>query len=210
MLKKIRQTPAHPRPGFFFTGVVAVLDFRWEDISGIRRFSSGIVRLNDEFPKALPRLVNQVGRRAKTRAVRNLTKQTGLERKVLVKAVKAVDTARPGKLLYSLRTRGGFIRLKYLKPKETRQGVVAKPFGQARLYPGAFMKGGRFPNRKTVAYFGGHVWQRHGPRWQIHQVHSDVRIPDEMVRGDTLASFEREANETLPTRVAALIQKLIG
>lgn len=182
----------------------------WRDVSGLEKLERQMVELETRFPLALARTVNQVGRRAKTRVIRALVKQTGLDRKVIHEAVLEASTAKPGQLLYALRTRGGFIRLKYLKPRETRRGVVAKPFGKSRLYPGSFMRGGKFPNRKDVEYFGGHVWARHGDRMHIHQVRSQVRIPDEMVRAASAESFRVEAEQVLPARVDRLIARLLA
>ncbi|EXL07411.1 hypothetical protein BG46_10920 [Brucella anthropi] len=190
-----------------------MLVYRWENIEGLRRYASGIKRLQTEFPNVLPRIVNQIGRRARTRVVRNLTKQTGLERQVIVRAVKNVDTAKPGKLFYSLQSRGGFIRLKYFRARETRQGVSAQPFGQRRVFPGTFIMGGQFPYRHVKHWnLEGHVYRRIGRASQrrVTQVKSDVRIPDEMVRGETRDAFEREATVTMPPRVEAVIRKLLG
>jgi len=78
-------------------------------------------------------------------------------------------------------TWGGFVRLKYLAPRETRAGVVAKPFGQPQLFAGAFMKGGRFPKRVVAPKLKGHVWQRlNTSGTRLTQVRSGVRIPHEM------------------------------
>jgi hypothetical protein len=58
----------------------------WADQS-VKRFGKKLVELNTRFPKVLPRIVDQVGDRAKTQVIRNLTRQTGLPRKTIVKAV---------------------------------------------------------------------------------------------------------------------------
>jgi hypothetical protein len=58
----------------------------WADQS-VKRFGKKLVELNTRFPKVLPRVVDQVGDRAKTQVIRTLTRQTGLPRKTIVKAV---------------------------------------------------------------------------------------------------------------------------
>ncbi|MGE3649388.1 MAG: hypothetical protein AB7G10_13680, partial [Reyranellaceae bacterium] len=138
---------------------MAMVTTRWAD-AHLKRYGARIVELNRRFPKVLPRIVNQVGNRSKTQVVRALTGQTGLPRKTIVKAVGTPNPARPGKLSYEMTTRGGNIRLKYLAPRETRPGVTAKPWGKRTLFPGTFMKGGAFPNRKVVARFDRHVYRR--------------------------------------------------
>lgn len=184
---------------------------RWAD-AHLAQFADLLAQVNRETPIILPRIINQVGNRAKTQVIRHLFKQTGLPRKTIVAAVGNPAVARAnGKLSYEMTTRGGFIRLKYLAPKETRAGVVAKPFGQAKLYPGTFMKGGRFPHRVGVARFKGHVFQRlNSSGSKLTQVRSEVRIPTEMTVGATKAAFERTAGPLLRQRIEAYLIKRFG
>lgn len=184
---------------------------RWAD-QHLAHYAALLEQVNRESPLILPRIVNQVGNRAKTQVIRHLTAQTGLPRKTIVAAVGNPATARArGRLSYEMTTRGGFIRLKYLAPRETRAGVVAKPFGQAKLYPGAFMRGGRFPNRVAVAKFKGHAFQRlNSSGSKLAQVRSEVRIPTEMTVGATKAAFERTAGPLLQERVEAYLIRRFG
>lgn len=182
---------------------------RWADRHLIE-FSERIARLNVSFPRVLPQEINKVGSKVKTQIIRTLRQQTGLKRDVIVKAIGRPRRAYPGHLSYEMVTRGGFIRLKYLSPRETKTGVVARPFGKRKLYPGTFMKGGAFPNRKDVPYFKGHVWRRIGSgRDKITQVRSGVRIPDEMVSGITLERFEQIAAPMLRKRIEVVLNKLV-
>lgn len=188
---------------------MATISVAWAD-KHLSLFGSRLDRLNAQFPNVLPRIINQVGNRAKTQVTRTLTKQTGLPRKTIVKAIGNPGLARKGSLSYDLKARGGFIRLKYLAPRETRKGVSAKPFGQRRIFAGSFMKGGKFPNRQVVPKFNGHVFQRidkAGKR--LTYTRSDVRIPWEMTTGSTKAAFERTAAPLLQQRVDAAIKKLL-
>lgn len=188
---------------------MATLSTRWAD-DHLKRYGRKIAHLNERFPNVLPRIVNQVGNRAKTQVVRNLTKQTGLPRKTIVKAVGTPGPARPGKLSYEMVTRGGNIRLKYLAPRETRPGVTAIPWGKRTLFAGTFMKGGRFPNRKVVAKFGGHVYRRlNSLGSHITHARSGMFIPTEMTKGATAAAFEATAAPLLRQRVEAVLRKLV-
>jgi hypothetical protein len=187
-----------------------ILKTRWAD-QNVQRFGKQLVELNTRFPKVLPRIVNQVGDRAKTQVIRNLTRQTGLPRRTIVKAVGDPHRAYASRLSYEMVTRGGNIRLKYLQPKETRPGVTAIPWGQRTLFPGTFMMGGRFPNRKVVAKFDGHVYRRlNTSGTRITQARSGMFIPTEMTTGATKAAFERIAGPLLQQRVEAAIHKLLG
>lgn len=185
------------------------LTFRWAD-KHLKEFGRGIQRLNTEFPKVLPRIINQVGERSKTVVIRNLAKQTGLPRGTIVRAIGDPRRAHGGKLSYQMITRGGNIRVKYLGAKETEDGVVAKPFGRTATYHGAFMKGGAFPNRTVVPQFGGHAFYRLNSRGtKITFVRSGVVIPDEMTSGATAAAFDKIAGPLLKERVDKAILKLL-
>lgn len=188
---------------------MAVIETRWAD-ANLARFGKRISELEQKFPVVLPRIVNQVGSRARTVVIRALTKQTGLDRRVIVKAVDlGLKKANRGRLSYEMVTRGGNIRLKYLRPKETASGVVASPFGKRTLYPGAFMRGGQWPDRKPVPSFDGHVMFRNGSGRHISFARSGVFIPTEMTQGETRAAFERVAGPLLKERVEAALAKLV-
>ncbi|HZG29937.1 MAG TPA: hypothetical protein VE079_15895 [Ensifer sp.] len=188
---------------------MSIMVMRWVD-RNLEQYGERIARLKTEFPKVLPRIVNQVGNRAKTVVIRQLTKQTGLQRRVIVAAIGNPQTARAGRYVYDMITRGGNIRLKYLSAREVEGGVVAKPFGRSTLYPDAFMKGGLFPNRKTVSQFNGHAYYRlNRSGSKITFARSGVYIPVEMTRGATLAAFNGIAAPLLRERVEAALDKLV-
>lgn len=187
---------------------MATISVRWAD-DHLKLFGSRIGRLNTKFPKVLPRIVNQVGNRAKTQVIRNLTKQTGLPRKTIVKAVGDPNPARPGKLSYEMVTRGGNIRLKYLAPRETRPGVTAIPWGKRTLFAGTFMKGGAFPNRHG-GKFGGHVMRRlNTSGTKLTQAGSGMFIPTEMTTGATASAFKSIAGPLLKQRIDAALIRLL-
>lgn len=188
---------------------MTTITVRWAD-DQLKRYGRKINELNRRFPKVLPRVINQVGNRAKTQVIRNLTKQTGLQRRVIVEAVK-VTMAGGKRLSYDMVTRGGNIRLKYLRPRETEDGVVARPFGKPTLYPKTFMMGGAFPDRKSVEKFNGHVMFRNRSKGRHYTfARSGVFIPNEMTTGATKGAFERTAAPLLQERVEKVLIKLIG
>lgn len=65
---------------------MAVLSMKWAD-RNLAEYGNRIVVLKTKFPTVLPRIVNGVGNRSKTVVVRTLTKQTGLPRATIVKAI---------------------------------------------------------------------------------------------------------------------------
>lgn len=179
---------------------------RWAD-DHVAAFAARIAEMNRRLPKVLPRIVNQVGNRAKTQVIRALTRQTGLPRKTIVKAIGKPATARPGRLAYEMQTAGGNIRLKYVKPKETRAGVKASPWGKRTLFPGTFILGGAFPDRYGLVR-DGHVMRRIGGR-KLTFARSGMFIPVEMTTGATAVAFEQTAAPLLKTRVEAALVKLV-
>ena len=193
-----------------------MLKIRWVDDS-LKNYGRRLHSLHAKFPVVLPRIVNKVGAKAKTQVVRNLTHQTGLPRKTIVKAIGDPSRARSGKLSYEMVTRGGNIRLKYLAPRETRRGVSAKPWNKRTLFPGTFMKAGWWPNRVEVSQWDGHVYRRVG--WgsrrdgsigeKITQARSGMFIPIEMTSGATAAAFQRTAAPMLKREIDLAIARLI-
>lgn len=182
-------------------------DIKWAD-DNLNRYRRQIVVLNKRFPHLIPREINKVGARAKTLVIRTLTKQTGLPRETIVKAVGNPSQARPGKLSYDMVTRGGMVRLKFFDPKETAKGVSAQPFGKRSIFPKTFMEGGKFPDRKEVEKFKGHVMFRNRSKGRHYTfARSEVAIPVEMTKGQTKAAFVRIAGPLLQIRIEKLIEK---
>ncbi|CAM5576576.1 hypothetical protein MAUB1S_09696 [Mycolicibacterium aubagnense] len=173
---------------------------RWQDIRGLNRFDNAIKSLGDNSRKVMQRALARGGDMVRTQVYRALTKQTGLKRNVIVRAVKV---KRPSftDLTYEMSASGGDIALKYFSPRETRAGVSAAPFGKRQVFPSTFMKGGLFPNRHG-GVFHGHVVKRVGSdRFPISIQKSGVIIPQEMVTGATAAAFERTAHIVVLKRV---------
>lgn len=168
---------------------------------GLTRFGNLTAALSDgEIGVIATRALNHTGAKAKTQVTRALTKQTGLPRKVIVKALRVRKATggnpvrgTPGRLEYRLETSGGDISLKYFGARETKAGVSAAPFGKRAVFAGTFIMGGRFPGRVALN-MGGHVFKRVGSgRIPIAKQDSGVVIPTEMVKGATAAAFEQSA-----------------
>jgi hypothetical protein len=178
------------------------------DISSIERLAEKLKVAQTEVPTALARALNHTGAKARTRMIRSLTAQTGLPRKVIVKALQK-KTAREGGLAFVIKSKGGNIRLKYFDARETRKGVTAAPWGKRRLYPGAFIKGGRFPNRVALK-LNGQVFERRGRvRKPIDVVLSGVFIPKEMVTGATEAAYNSTAASEFPARIEHELSRML-
>jgi hypothetical protein len=170
------------------------------DTSDIRRIEEAMRRGANRTPDAIRRAINWTGDRARTQVARVGAKQTGLPYRVIRRALVR-KAANYSALVYRLRVRGGDVRLKYFKARETRRGVTAAPWGRRQLYAGAFIKGGRFPARVPLG-MGGQVFRRSGTgRKPIQLMRSGLFIPEELVKGESAAAFQQTVTALLPGRV---------
>lgn len=198
------------------------LSIKWQDVSGIERLGNALGRLNShEKHLVLQRAVNHTGDKARTQVIRVLAKQTGLSYGTIKRAVRTgrawgagadAATFKPGRgsLVYVMTSTGGDISLKFFKARETRAGVTAAPKGQRKLFPKTFMKGGKFPNRKTAAGLNGHVYKRAGSkRGPLEFQDSGVSIPAEMLQGASASAFTSTVEKELPVRVMREISHLM-
>lgn len=189
---------------------MAVLTISWSNPKGIRMFHRAVQQLGAQRLRPVAnRVVNRTGDMARTQVRRALTAQTGLKRATIVKAVKA-NRSSVATLAYSMTARGGDVALKYFGARETRRGVSAAPWGNRQVFPGTFIKGGRFPGRVPLN-MGGHVFQRVGSaRRPIEKVDSGLVIPEEMVKGETARAFQSTVALVMPMRMAHEIRRMTG
>jgi hypothetical protein len=160
-------------------------------------------------PKALTRAINHTGKKATTQMVRALADQTGLKIKTTRKALKTKSASGPSGA-FVITSRGGNIRLKFFKARETRKGVSAAPWNARRVYAGTFMKGGRFPNRVDLGLGGAVVRRAGGGRYPLKTQRSGLFIPTEMVKGQTAGAFYGTAQAELPKRLLHELGFILG
>lgn len=163
-----------------------------------------------DAPAALAWGLNAVGRKAATRMRRVLVKQTGLKYGVFVRALRT-KSATASNPEFRIESRGGDVALKFFSPRETRPGVTANPWAKRVLYPSTFLKGGRFPNRVPLK-LGGGVFVRRFPKGRkIREERSGLFIPDEMLKGQSRAEFDKVTSVDLADATnRALIAILSG
>ena len=175
-----------------------------------------IARLGDRLLKAgkgarpaYSMAINRAAASARAGMVRSLAKQTGLKVRTVTKALRRKNST-AATLSAEIRSAGGDIALKYFSPKETPAGVSAAPFGKRSVFAGTFMKGGRFPKRVSLN-MGGHVFKRTGKgRGPIKLVKSGVIIPEQMIEGETRATFYRLVESELPKRLLHELGRRLG
>ncbi|WP_068086766.1 hypothetical protein [Polycladidibacter stylochi] len=175
-----------------------------------------------EAEKAYRAAINRTGTKVRRAVIKTLPKQTGLKKKIITKALGKPKKARAAfkgnsaQLEYTLTTKGGYISLKHFKAREYKWGGVgAKPRGGLEKHPKAWIKGGRFPNRKEIVKFKGTVFEARteGKRkWgnsDFRKARSDVRIPEEMTTDDTAKTYENESKHLQP-EVEKEVRKMLA
>ena len=184
------------------------------DASAIARLGNAIGAAGKNAPVALARAINHTGAKARTGMIRALVPQTGLKRKVIVKALRE-SKASPGALTYAIKSHGGNIRLKHFGARETRVGVSAAPWGKREVYAHTFMKAGWWPRRVAKGNWNGQVFERVGSRTnsgmdRFQVVRSGLYIPEEMVQGASAAAFNSIAASDLPARLEHELGRVLG
>jgi hypothetical protein len=178
------------------------------DASSLKRVSNLLHSAGKNAPLAMIRAVNHTGDKARTQMRRVLVTQTGLKMKTIRKAVTSKRAFNGG--AYEIKSRGGNVRLMFFGARETHKGASAAPWNKRQVYPGTFMKGGLFPNRKGMVA-GGTVVRRVGKkRYPLHGVKSGLFIPTEMVTGSSEAAFYSTVESALPDRLAHELYRVLG
>ena len=185
------------------------LQIRWQDVESLNRFDNALKALGSKkMGQAANRAVNRAGDMARTQVRQKLTRQTGLKRPTIVKAVK-VSRSSPQTLVYRMAAHGGDVSLKYFGARETKAGVSAAPFGKRKVFASTFMRAGWWPNRVVKPGWNGQVFARAGAaRFPIEKQKSGVIIPNEMVQGETRDAFRSTVARVLPQRLDHEINRL--
>lgn len=179
------------------------------DTRGVSALLKSLEVMGHKAPSATALVLNRIATRTKQRVIPALTHQTGLNKRIIVKAVRQLR-ASPKNLRAGLVSRGGNISYRYFSAREENGGVVAEVAGRRVTLPGAFRRSGRAPNRYAVKKLGGQVYINPSRRWrgEIEKQRSGVFIPEEMIAGATLRAFEQVVASELPVEIARELSKL--
>lgn len=179
------------------------------DTKPIADLALALAAAGKKLPSAQSLVLNRVVTRARAKVVPALTEQTGLSRRIIVKAVRTLR-ASPQNLRAGLVSRGGEISYRYFRAREEGSGVAATVAGKRVTITGGFRRSGRAPNRYMVRRLGGQVYVNSSRRWggEIEMQKSGVYIPEEMVRRESLKAFEDAVVNELPAEIAREIAKI--
>lgn len=148
---------------------------------------------------AIRRAFKQSFRHGRAVLARLLVPATGLKSGTIKRAI--VQVPNDENLIF--KTRGGDIRIKYLRARQNKKGATAYPFGRKTFYPSAFRireKGVVSVNDslevvRTPGGFkrDGHFFQRVGKKkYGIKAVRSGVIIPEVMLSGVVSGPYFQE------------------
>ena len=195
------------------------------DLKSILKISNALKAAGNKMDLVMVRASNHTGPIARTAMIRSMVAQTGMRRRVMVKALRqklAFNGAN-----YEIKARGGNVRLMFFRARETRKGVTAAPWNKRSLHPSMFLKGGLFPGRKkggnvaagskagsngrVALKMGGAVLHRVGKRrLPLKGALSGLYIPDEMTKGNTEAAFYKVVASRMPGRIAHELYRVLG
>lgn len=179
------------------------------------RFANQLGALGDgKARKVMSRALKHTGRKARTQVIRALVTQTGLKRRTIARAVREVR-GNADALTFELETRGGNVRLKYFRARETRRGVSAAPWNKRKIFAGTFMRAGWWKTGRVVKpNWNGQVFSRAGgatesgmDKFSVER--SGLYIPTEMLAGQTARSWSDLIDRDLLPRVEHEIGRLL-
>ncbi len=168
-------------------------------------------------PRAISKGINKAARTVSARFRRELVKTLGLgtaasgqgKRTGFVSRALRSRSSKPSTLRYSLIAFGGPIPLKFFKARETRNGVSAAPMNQRQVFPGTFIKGGRFPTRVAIRSGNGHVFKRRGRgRLPIERQHGPT-VAEAFPQPNPAAAWRNESAARVVPAILAELQGLL-
>ncbi|WP_375455657.1 hypothetical protein [uncultured Methylobacterium sp.] len=188
-----------------------MLEITLDTAAGAAGLAKALEGFGHRLPNAQALVLNRVLTRTKARVIPALTAQTGLNRLVIVKAVRMLR-ASPGNPRAALYTRGGNISYRYFHAREVPGGVEAQVAGHTeRLSGHYFRRSGKSPNRHVVKKLNGQVYYNASGKWkgEITVEKSGVFIPYEMVEGATRDAFLDVVAQELPNEIARELTKIL-
>lgn len=164
-----------------------------------------------EAHRALARAINRVTDTVHGRVIRAVAKQSSIPtatvRKVIRKQRVSTKLSNGGGLEGIVTATGSPLPLKEFKPKQFSWGVRAKVWGRQQRFPTTFINAGTYRSSKQVG--NGHVFHRVTVKSLPIEKLFGPSIPEEMVKDQSKAIFERTVEQMLPARVMHEIGRLL-
>jgi hypothetical protein len=176
-------------------------------ITGWGTFENAADRIEEIDARLLSQSLNRAGDKGKTQVSRATARVTGLPYYRVLR-VEKVAKATPGKFDYRIEATDGFTSLADFKPRETRAGVSAAPWGERRTFGGSFAQGGQFPHRVPAAGLHDQIFKRVGDeRLPIERLYGPS-IPVEIVKGEPKSTWQRVTYDLKPAVLAEVRRRI--
>ena len=184
------------------------------DQAAIAKLARDLAGFGPKLPNAQALVVNRVLTRTKARVIPALVQQTGLTKRIIVKAVKMARASPTNGARGYLWTKGGEVSLRYFGAHEVAGGVQYTERGHVETLAGHyFRRSGKSPNRFMVRRLNGQVFYSTSGKWGVKEdlrvEKSGLWIPTEMVAGETRKAFLDTIEQDLPGEIAAELMKLL-
>jgi DNA-binding transcriptional regulator of glucitol operon len=186
------------------------------DVREVVNAATQITALGKRTRKAIVSALSRAGDMGFTQVRRSLAEQTGIKQADLVHGSSGIrkQLATLGSLEYDVVAKSSCTPLSYFNPTQTGAGVSASPWGQRRVFQGAFMA--------TVK--SGHVgvWAHEaGPAQYARRVHAyysqvNIRqlwgpsITKEMIKEPTPTAFKKAVTDNFTPRLTHELERMIA
>lgn len=176
----------------------------------LNKYQSGIDRLSSgDQHKALARAVNRTTTMTRTQVIQATVKQSSIPRRIVAGSMdtRQVKPGGGGALQGMIIASGSPVPLKEFNAKQFGYGVKAKVWGKQMRFPGTFIWAG---HRNSGKYVGaGHVFARLTSKSLPIEKQLGPSVPEEVVKDQSKAAFERTTAEVLPKRVIHEVGRLL-
>lgn len=168
---------------------------------GFRKFQKACKTLGSKKARtAYRRALNRVNDSAFSKVKKSLAPQVGLPpRRLASLGNLRTRRANYSTLSAAILSNGSELSLKEFAAKQFSYGVRAKPWGEIRQYPSAFIFAGKLTSGKFVAH--GHVFERETSKSLPIEKQTGPAIPVEMLKGESEAAWRASA-QGLEPRIA--------
>lgn len=163
----------------------------------------------DKARVAMSRALNRTASVAHTAVRKALAAQTSIPAGIIRGQVKLKKSAQQGSgpLEAVIYATGSEIPLEKFKARQTPDGASAIVWGRRQVYQGTFGAPGDNPN--VVSKLGGAIYHRTSKsRLPIERTYGPS-IPKEMIKDETLKTFESMVDERLADRLAHEIARML-
>lgn len=168
------------------------------DATDVRRLTNILLGAIEVAPQAVALALNRTASTARTDMSRALSKQMGLPKGKIHRALKILRASR-GYLVAKIEVREPHLPLGVFRSRQTKRGVSAAPWNKRRVFPHTFF----------IPKYGNNVYVRQtSKRFPLHKLFGPA-IPVEFVKDASAATFEKVVPRELLKRLDHELGRLL-